>query len=107
MEFGDRIAHLRRGKNLTQAELADSIGITRASLSHYEKNRREPDYATLKVIANFFGVTVDYLLGTIENEEVDTIAAHHDSDEWSEDELKEIEKFKEFVRIKRLDKNKE
>ncbi|SDJ01068.1 helix-turn-helix domain-containing protein [Natribacillus halophilus] len=63
MEFGDRIAHLRNKGNLTQTALSEKIGITRASLSHYEKNRREPDYDTLKKLANYFEISTDYILG--------------------------------------------
>ncbi|WP_059105918.1 helix-turn-helix domain-containing protein [Shouchella shacheensis] len=107
MKFGDRIAQLRNKQNLTQAGLADKIGISRASLSHYEKSRREPDYATLKKLADFFDVSTDYILGRDQQDDKDTIAAHHDSDNWTKEELDEIERFKEFVRIKRAEKNKE
>ncbi|MGG1249937.1 helix-turn-helix transcriptional regulator [Brevibacillus agri] len=63
MAYGERISELRTRLKLTQDELAKRLGITRAALSHYEKDRREPDYATLQKIADFFEVQVDYLLG--------------------------------------------
>ncbi len=63
MAYGERIAILRKKRNLTQEELAKRIGITRAALSHYEKDRREPDYETLQKFADFFDVKIDYLLG--------------------------------------------
>jgi transcriptional regulator with XRE-family HTH domain len=63
MAYGERISELRTKMKLTQEELAKRIGITRAALSHYEKNRREPDYETLQKLADFFDVNVDYLLG--------------------------------------------
>jgi transcriptional regulator with XRE-family HTH domain len=63
MKYGHRIAGLRDEKHLTQEELAHKVGITRSALSHYENNRREPDYDTIQKIANFFTVTVDYLMG--------------------------------------------
>lgn len=63
MKYGNRIAELREQKGWTQEQLATSIGITRAALSHYEKNRREPDYETLTQLANLFQVSVDYLIG--------------------------------------------
>jgi transcriptional regulator with XRE-family HTH domain len=47
---------------MTQEELARKLEITRASLSHYENNRREPDHETTQKLANFFDVSVDYLL---------------------------------------------
>lgn len=63
MTCGDKIAALREKRGLTQEDLASKIGISRASLSHYEKNRRDPDYTTLTKFADFFKVSVDYLLG--------------------------------------------
>ncbi|MCU6794212.1 helix-turn-helix domain-containing protein [Paenibacillus sp. WQ 127069] len=65
MKYGQRICLLREEKQLTQGELAERIGISRAALSHYENNRREPDFETLKHIADFFYVNVDYLLGGV------------------------------------------
>mgnify|MGYP001033813528 CR=1 FL=1 len=61
--YGHRIAKLREQRRLTQEELAKHLSISRASLSHYEKNRRMPDYETLNKMADFFDVTVDYLIG--------------------------------------------
>ncbi|WP_430106021.1 helix-turn-helix domain-containing protein [Paenibacillus validus] len=63
MKYGDRIAILREKSALTQEELANKLGISRASLSHYENNRREPDFNTTLKIANFFQVSTDYLIG--------------------------------------------
>lgn len=63
MKHGNRIAILREQRKMTQEELAQKVGITRAALSHYENNRREPDYKTLEAIANYFQVSTDYLMG--------------------------------------------
>ncbi|TNJ66718.1 helix-turn-helix domain-containing protein [Paenibacillus hemerocallicola] len=64
---GERIAYLREKRGLTQEELANKLGISRAALSHYETNRREPDYETLGNIANYFNISLDYLLGRTNN----------------------------------------
>lgn len=58
----NKIADLRSELGLTQNELADKLNISRASLSHYEAMRRDPDTETLRKIADFFGVSIDYLL---------------------------------------------
>ena len=63
MKTGNRIAFLRDQRGWTQEELSSSLGISRAALSHYEKNRREPDTETLAKIADLFGVSIDYLVG--------------------------------------------
>ncbi|UKS24898.1 helix-turn-helix domain-containing protein [Paenibacillus sp. HWE-109] len=70
MKYGDRIAQLREKRGLTQEELSNKIGISRAALSHYETSRREPDYETINKFANFFNVTVDYLLGRTDQPEM-------------------------------------
>jgi len=66
---GQRISELRESQKLTQGELSSRLGITRASLSHYETGRRVPDYETIKKIADFFRVSVDYLIGRTEDPE--------------------------------------
>lgn len=59
--LGIRLKQLR-GKR-TQEEISKSMGLSRARYSHYENNRVEPDMDTLRKIADFYGVTLDYLLG--------------------------------------------
>jgi len=63
LQYGERIARLREESCLTQEELSLKIGISRAALSNYEKNRRQPDYDTIRKIATYFGVSIDFLLG--------------------------------------------
>ncbi|MCS7463728.1 helix-turn-helix domain-containing protein [Paenibacillus doosanensis] len=67
MKYGQTIAKLRNKRCMTQEELASRVGITRSALSHYENNRREPDYETIQKFADFFEVTVDYLMGRSED----------------------------------------
>lgn len=62
MEFGDRIKQLRELKNLTRDELANSLNISYSALSKYETNVRFPDKDTLKKLASFFNVSIDYIL---------------------------------------------
>jgi len=61
--IGERLKKLREIKKITQQELADNLKISRATYAHYEINRREPDNEILLLLANYFGVTTDYLLG--------------------------------------------
>lgn len=63
MNYKNRIAALRKSRNLTQDDMSTTLGISRAALSHYEKGRREPDYDTLITIADFFKVSLDYIMG--------------------------------------------
>ncbi|MCY8035592.1 helix-turn-helix domain-containing protein [Bacillus sonorensis] len=61
--LGKRITALRKEAGLTQEQLAKRLNITRSALSQYELGSRNPDYDLLLKIADFFEVTVDYLLG--------------------------------------------
>ena len=63
MRFSDMLKALRKSSGLTQVELAEKLGLTRSSLSMYELGDREPNFKTLKSMADFFNVDTDYLLG--------------------------------------------
>lgn len=54
---------IRKQKKLTQSEVADSLKITQATLSSYENGRTQPDFKTLIALADFYDVSIDYLLG--------------------------------------------
>lgn len=54
---------LRKEKGLTQKDVADHLGISRQAYANYEAQNREPDINTLKLLSEFFGVTIDYILG--------------------------------------------
>ncbi|UOG08811.1 helix-turn-helix domain-containing protein [Bacillus altitudinis] len=60
--FEVRLIQLRKTKKLTQEQMAEKIGIHRATYANYERGYRQPDYDTLIKIADFFEVTTDYLL---------------------------------------------
>jgi transcriptional regulator with XRE-family HTH domain len=66
--YGKRIAELRKKRGMNQESLARLLGITRASLSHYETDRREPDYEILTKMANLFRVSFDDLMGRKQEE---------------------------------------
>ena len=63
MNFATRLKDLRKREKLTQEELALKINKTRSTIAGYETERKQPDYETLKTLASFFDVTVDYLIG--------------------------------------------
>lgn len=62
MEFGTFLAGLRKERGILQKELANYLNVTVATVSNYEKNVHSPDIHMLVKIANFFGVSTDYLL---------------------------------------------
>lgn len=62
MSFGEHLRILLDERDLTQKELALQLNIAPSTMGSYVQNAREPDFATLKTIAKYFGVSVDYLL---------------------------------------------
>ena len=63
MELKDILRELRTQKKLTQSEIAERIGLKTNTYQSYEHGSAEPSCSTLKALADFYGVTTDYLLG--------------------------------------------
>ncbi len=61
--FADVLASLRKQEGLSQQQFAEKTGLTRSAVGMYETGKREPDFQTLALIADFFHVNVDTLLG--------------------------------------------
>ena len=66
MEF--RLKKLRKAKKISQVKLAIDLNMNQNSISRYENMERQADYDTLIKFADYFGVTIDYLLGRVEKE---------------------------------------
>ena len=60
-----RLKELRESKRLTQKEVAEIIGYSEISYARHENGKREPDISTLCKLAEYFNVTVDYLIGRV------------------------------------------
>ncbi len=127
--LGERIAKLRKNKGLSQYDLAEKLEFSRGKLANYEQGSRQPDFATLQIIADFFEVTTDYLLGrtdTLENitsQEYDPLAeinklieeykieqfGFFDIEKWkkfSPEDVEDIRKHFEFMSHKAAERNK-
>lgn len=68
-DIGGKLKTLRKGRKLTQMELAEKLGVTRATISNYEVGRRHPHISELKRFAEFYGVGLDYF-GVVTTDEV-------------------------------------
>lgn len=62
MNFGDNLRSLIKERRMTQKELACHLNIAPSTLGSYVQNKREPDFSTLKTLAEYFNVSIDYLL---------------------------------------------
>lgn len=63
LKLGQRLKELREEKGYTQKQFGEFLGINAVTYLHYEKGQRQPPLELLADIANFYGVTVGYLLG--------------------------------------------
>ena len=94
--LGDRIKELRKAKRLSQSDFAIILDVSQGAVTQWERGVRKPDVDMLQAIADYFGVTTDYLLGRdainplthpkeyLESQpgvgELHTVAAHHDGE---------------------------
>lgn len=63
MVFGEILRNLIENNDITQKQLAQDINAAPSTISSYVQGVREPDFETLKRLADFFDVSIDYLLG--------------------------------------------
>lgn len=63
-----RLKEIREKNKVSQTELAEYLNLTQVQISKYELGKNEPDLRTIKKIATYFDVTIDYLLGTEEKD---------------------------------------
>lgn len=61
--FSERLKELREQLNISQTQLANDLNLSRSTISSYELNKRQPDFETLEKLADYFNVSIDYLLG--------------------------------------------
>lgn len=116
--FTERLRELRTQNNYSQQDLADKMGVTKQTISQYERGVRKPDMDTLTALCDIFNVSSDYLMGKSDvtvrllntddlrrlnssHQDQSNIAAHFDGDEFTQEEWEEIERFKMFVKSKR------
>ena len=85
-----KLKELRKSQNLTLKELALRLEISYQALSNYENSNRQPDYETLIRFADFFNVSVDYLLGH-------TDKRHLSSSSLTEKEIRLLGAFKGLI----------
>lgn len=88
--FGDRLKMLRNDKNMTQKELGKKLNVTNVGVAKWESNDRFPDSDTLIKIADFFDVTLDYLLCRSDSIDNDIQTREVKKDKSSKDILQQI-----------------
>ncbi len=70
----NRIKELRKGRRLSQAQVAAALKVHQTAVSQWETGRTEPDMDSARMLSDFFGVTIDYLLGhDLKREELEDV----------------------------------
>lgn len=98
---------LRKSKGIRQQTIADYLGISRPTYSRYESGEREPDQNTLTRLADYFGVSVDYLIGRdVPSEPELTLddfeyALYGETRELNDNEKQELLEVAKFIKKKR------
>ena len=104
-----RIKELRKKNALTMKRLGEIINVSEAAVSQYENGKRQPDYETLRKIADYFGVSTDYLLGREDNPTQSTdqqlegidFALYGEIKDLTEEEKQDILNFVKFTKSQR------
>lgn len=96
----NRIRDLREDFEMKQSDLARELKISQRTISDYETERTEPSKEIWIKIANFFNVSVDYLMGRTNNPSTESF-----TEGLSEEEIKELMHYKELLQIKRKVEN--
>ncbi|WP_218696691.1 helix-turn-helix transcriptional regulator [Mammaliicoccus sciuri] len=103
--FSENLKYLRAKHNMEQIDLAHKLGRKSASsISEWEKGKYTPKLKVLTEIATLFNVNIDDMMTkdlSKTNEEQPTVAAHFDKSDLTEEEMKEVEQFIEFVKNRR------
>ena len=67
MSFPERLTELRKERQLTQKQVYEGVGMSPIGYQRYEYGDREPAYKKLLALADFFNVSIDYLVGRSDN----------------------------------------
>ncbi|MCI9883858.1 helix-turn-helix transcriptional regulator [Bacillus sp. FSL W7-1034] len=98
MTIVEKIKKLANERKITLAELERRTNLSNGTIRRWDD--KTPGVDKVKKVADYFDVSIDYLLGRVESP-IETVAAHHDGEEWTTEELEEIEKFLQFIKSKR------
>lgn len=98
--FAEKLKELRKSKrHLTQQNMADILGVAKTTYASYEQGKRTPDTDLQNKIADYFGVSLDYLHGrTDDKEKAPTLVAAHLDDDLTEEQMDEVNNFIDFIK---------
>lgn len=101
--IGERLQELRKDRGISQAEIAKLLGVTHYTISSYECDRSDPDDNIKIILAKFFDVSLDYLLGLVDEQysyrrdEKAIVIPHNFEDE----DIKEVKEYISYIEFKK------
>ncbi|MDS0525013.1 helix-turn-helix domain-containing protein [Clostridium sp. SHJSY1] len=114
--LSDRLKELRKENNMTQSDLGKILGVGKTTISMYENGNSTPNDEIKLKIVEYFNISLDYLLGKseiknyshlnkpvnrindlVKENKITTLAAHFEGEEFTEDDLYDIENFIRYV----------
>ena len=104
--FSEKIKSLRQDKKMSLEQLANEFAtrydskISKSSISRWENGQATPDIDDASIYADYFNVSLDWLMDIQSSNNVETIAAHID-DDLTEDEMEDIKRYIEFIKSQR------
>lgn len=102
----NKIRELRNKKNISQFDLAKLLNTSQQTISYYEQGKRDPDTNTLLFLSDYFGVSIDYILGN-NSQDITTEEIMLEYNSLSEESKRDFKKFLNLLKIKDAkDKNK-
>lgn len=100
MTFGQRLRSLRLGRGLTQKECGKQFQLSESAIGMYERDQREPSLELVKRIADYFEVTIDYILGR-DHYISEGRARYTAADHWTDEERLLADAFIQTIRLRK------
>ena len=108
--FAEKIKELRKLKSLSQYQLARDLKVSQPTINSWEKGNRTPTFATLQTIADYFGVSIDYLLDRDQDDVTEDdfqYALYNEAKDLTEEDRKQLLDMARFLKMRQdIDKNK-
>ena len=101
--LSENLEQLMKQNNVTQIELSEAIGVSQSTISNWIKELKYPRIGKVEELAEYFNVPKSRITERqdVKREGQDTIAAHFDKEDLTEDEKQEVEDFINYLKSKR------
>jgi transcriptional regulator with XRE-family HTH domain len=98
--FGERLRSLRNGRGLTQKDFGKLFQLSESAIGMYERNQREPSLELVRRIADYFEVSIDYILGR-DHYLSDGRTHYSAADHWTEEERDLADALIQTIRLRK------